>query len=241
MTVSPPTDFPAADGYQAVEPGLMFSLSPMMMLGLLLLLVLAAALGWMMARRQAPTDDPSEGIYDAIKKAIGTASGAPRDQVVATARKLKSTIDARLGAVLTLADGLGGPCATLDQALRGLGSDHGTTGSHDPEPQPVPTFVIHAKRDVTIHAVEPTPPETAHGHGPHDHAPADPHGSHSGDHDAHAKPVDAATQIANIRAAVHALSDHWTDRPARLKDLRAARSQLMSPVSGTGDRVWNRS
>lgn len=244
MTVSAPTDFPTPDAYQSASPDLFLSLPPMMIFGFIVLLLLAAALGWMMARRRTPDDDPSEAIYDAIKKAIAAASGAPRDQVVATARKLRSTLDDRLGAVLAVSRGLGGPCAELDTALEGLApDDHGGHDGHDkPESPASPSFVIHAQRDVTIHAVEPAKGDDhadgKDGHG--DRSASDPgkqaaHGNPAPGH-AHGKPVDAQTQIANIRAAVHALSDHWTDKAARLAELRAARRQL---TTGGGTRSAN--
>src|SRR6218665_944363 len=110
MSPPTPTDFPAPDAYYTQEPGgLFFSLSPMMTATLILLLGLALLLGWLWGRSKRPSDDPSEAIYTAIKKALAEATGAPRDSVIATARKAQTTIKTQLGDVLVLAKGLAGP------------------------------------------------------------------------------------------------------------------------------------
>jgi len=252
MSAPTPTDFPAPDAYYAPEPGgLFFSLSPMMTATLILLLGLALLLGWLWGRRTRPTDDPSEAIYNAIRKALAEATGAPRDTVIAAARKAQATIKAQLGDVLGLAKGLAGPYGALGPALDGIDKSPPKAG-HKPDHKPeahaeksgVDKVIIKA-RDVFIsHAPAPDShddhdaghkdgpgKDDGKAHGDKGHA-GDHGGGHGGGHGGahggdHAPgPLSAAAQIDAVRAAIHNLSDHWSDKPARIAELRAARKQL---------------
>jgi hypothetical protein len=236
MSAPTPTDFPTPDGYYTPEAGgLFFSLSPMMTATLILLLGLALLLGWLWGRSKRPGDDPSEAIYTAIRKALAEATGAPRDTVIAAARRAQAVIKAQLGDVLLLAHGLAEPYDALGPALEGV--DH---GHHEPEPhKPEATEksgiekVIIKARDVFItspavsddHKGGDAPDD--HGHGKDDHGKGHGagHGGHGSGHGS-GKKLDTATQIERVRAAIHNLSDHWSDKAARLAELRAARKQL---------------
>jgi hypothetical protein len=231
MSAPTPTEFVSVDGYYTPEDGgLLFSLSPVMAAGVVILLGLALLLGWLWGRRTRPTDDPSEAIYTAIRKALSEATGAPRDAVVATARKAQATLKARLGDVLLLAHGLAEPYDALGPALEGVDDGPPEPAPHKPEPvdrSGLEKLVIKA-RDVFIsspaaaaHVADGDHGDGHSGHGKDDHGAG--HGSHG--HGVGRK-LDAATQIERVRAAVHTLSDHWSDKPARLAELRAARKQL---------------
>jgi hypothetical protein len=245
MSAPTPTDFPAPDGYYTPEAGgLFFSLSPMMTATLILLLGLALLLGWLWGRSKRPGDDPSEAIYTAIRKALAEATGAPRDGVIAAARRAQTVIKDQLGDVLVLARGLAGPYGALGPALEGVDKsppkgDH--KSDHKPETHAeksgVEKVIIKA-RDVFIshapasdgHADDH---KDGHGdsHGKDDKGHGGGHGDkpghdagHGGDHPP--KTLSAAAQIDAVRAAIHSLSDHWSDKGARIKELQAARKQL---------------
>lgn len=242
MSAPTPTDFPAPDAYYTQEPGgLFFALSPAMTTTLVLLLGLAVLLGWLWGRSKRPSDDPSEAIYTAIKKALAEATGAPRDSVIAAARKAQATIKDQLGDVLVLAKGLAGPYGALGPALEGIDKSppKAEHKEHKPEAHAeksgVEKVIIKA-RDVFIsHAPASDGHDDDHkdgdGHGKDDKAHGGGHGDKpaagghgGGDHPP--KTLSAAAQIEAVRAAIHTLSDHWSDKPARLAELRAARKQL---------------
>ena len=89
MSVPTPTDFATADHVYTPEGGgLFFSLSPMMVAAVVVMLGLAVMLGWLWGRRKRPADDPSEAIYGTIRKALTEATAAPRDTVIALTRRL---------------------------------------------------------------------------------------------------------------------------------------------------------
>ncbi|QTC90583.1 hypothetical protein [Brevundimonas goettingensis] len=244
MSAPTPTDFPAPEGYYTPEAGgLLFSLSPMMTATLILLLGLALLLGWLWGRSKRPGDDPSEAIYTAIRKALAEATGAPRDSVISAARKAQTVIKDQLGDVLVLAKGLAGPYGALGPALDGVDkSPH--KGDHKPDHKPethaeksgVEKVIIKA-RDVFIsHAPASDSHDDDHGkdghgngHGKDDKGHGDKpapggRGGHGGDHPP--KTLSASAQIEAVRAAIHNLSDHWSDKGARIKELQAARKQL---------------
>jgi len=249
MSAPTPTDFPAPDAYYTQEPGgLFFSLSPAMTATLILLLGLAVLLGWLWGRSKRPSGDPSEAIYTAIKKALAEATGAPRDSVIAAARRAQAVIKDQLGDVLVLAKGLSGPYGALGPALDGIDKSP-PKADHKPDHKPeahaeksgVEKVIIKA-RDVFIsHAPASDGHDDDHGKDGHGDGHKDGHGKDEKGHDKPAggghggghgggdhppKTLSAAAQIEAVRAAVHNLSDHWSDKPARLAELRAARKQL---------------
>lgn len=241
MSVPTPTDFATADHVYAPEGGgLFFSLSPMMVAGVVVMLGLAVMLGWLWGRRKRPADDPSEAIYGTIRKALTEATAAPRDTVIASARKAQSVIKTQLGDVLSLAHGLAEPFDALGPSLEGI--DHGhhepEAEKHEPPVEPSIERVVIKARDVFIsspamasanehdadlgHSGAEGHVKDGHGTKPHGGAHR---GTHGGGHGP-AKTLDTATQIERVRAAIHDLSDHWSDKAARLSELRAARKQL---------------
>ncbi|HEX8470259.1 MAG TPA: hypothetical protein VF633_04030 [Brevundimonas sp.] len=240
MSAPTPTEFVSLEGaYTPEGSGLFFSLSPMMGATMVVMLGLALLLGWFWGRRQRPTDDPSEAIYGTIRKALTEATAAPRDTVIASARKAQSTIKAQLGHVLGLAHGLAGPFGALGPALDGIDPSHREPEppQHDaPAKSSIERVVIKA-RDVFISSPALSSAhehDADHGHGDTEGHGAKPHGGghREGQGGAHwsghgpGKPLDTATQIDRVRAAIHDLSDHWSDKAARVGELRAARKQL---------------
>lgn len=260
MSLPNPSEFQSVDGfYEPADGGLLFSFPPVMVAAVIVLLLAALLLGWLMGRRGRPDTDPSDAIYGAIKKAVSAAAGAPRDSVAITARHLKTVLEDRLGAVRRLGHGVHGPYAALDDALEGFGEaeDDHHKPDHD-DHKKADAGPLGAARKVTINARNFVLNATHSGHA------AEAADDHGGDHDDHGdkpghgaddkhdhgaghghgarKRLDGKAQLAAIRAAVHDFSDYWSDKPARLKDLREARRQLTTGQSpGSGDRVWDKS
>lgn len=227
-----PSEFPGA-AYDPVDAPVFFSLPPALLALVLLLILLALACGWHGRERFGPRPrDPSQGVYDAIRKAAEDALKASRDDVHARARRLVDTVERRLGGVIALSDGLGGPWrdirAVLDPDPKahddGPGGVHGK-GHHSGRSE---LMVINTGKMV-VHAGgagaekdDHDSPEPAG----EDH-PGDAHGP--GRHPkpgGHGPEPDRRDEVARLRAALHAFADHWRDRPRRLAELRRARSDL---------------
>lgn len=240
MSVPTPTDFAVTDhAYTPEGGGLFFSLSPMMVAAVVVMLGLAVMLGWLWGRRKRPADDPSEAIYGTIRKALTEATAAPRDTVIASARRAQSVIKTQLGDVLSLAHGLAEPFDALGPALEGI--DHGhhepEAPKHEPPSKPSIERVVIKARDVFISSLAVASAKEhdadhgqgdGEGHVKEGHGTKPNDGAHGGGHGP-GKPLDTATQIERVRAAIHDLSDHWSDKAARLSELQAARKQLTRP------------
>ncbi len=265
MSLPNPSEFQSVDGFYAPQDGgVLFTLPPVLIAGVALLILLAALLGWWMGRARRSDEDPTQAIYDSIKKAVTAAAGAPRDSVAITARHLQTVLSERLGAVRRLGHGMDGPCVALDDALEGYGEaeDPHKPGHDDKDKKDdkaAPTTL--GARKVTINARHVVVNTTHAGHGVEE-APHAGHGDHADDahgdghghddkhgHDKHGdghgrgprKRLDGKAQTAAIRAAVHDFSDYWSDKPARLKDLREARRQLTTLPSPSSDRhPWDK-
>lgn len=232
-----PTEFqgPADSAFNAIDPPVFFSLPPMMLAGLVLLLLAVALIAWF-ARdwTTTPAEDPCDDIYDRIRKASEAAVKARRDEVVPAARKLVEVLEGRLGGVLALAAGLGGPVKKIKGLLdgkrpEGHGGGHGpghddAHGGHAPATPAGPVFVNTGS--MVVHAGgEPSAPDDHKD----EHKPDKPHGGghDKGGHDKHKdEPLDHKAQVDLLRAEVHAFADHWADKSARLGELRRARADL---------------
>ena len=125
-----PSEFQSGPGFDTVEPDVFFSLSPVLLAAVLLLLALAIVLTWF-ARDLFGRKDPdaANDIWTAINTACLLAMGANSDQLLARARALREEITARLGPVLTLADGLNKPLGALDKAIKGKIKDDRATAA----------------------------------------------------------------------------------------------------------------
>ena len=226
-----PSEFPGA-AYDPVDAPVFFSLSPALLALILLLMLLALACGWFGRERFGPRPrDPSQGVYDAIRKAAEDALKASRDDVHARARRLVDTVERRLGGVIALSDGLCGPWRDIRAVL-------------DPEPKIQPDapcgdqgkapqkngselMVINTGKMV-FHAGGEA------GKGGHD-SPDSAGKDHPGDAQdpghhhksgGHGGESDRRDEVARLRAALHAFADHWRDKPRRLAELRRARADL---------------
>ncbi len=242
MSLPSPSEFQSVDGfYEPQDGGVLFTLSPLLLLAVALLLVLAGLFGWWIGRRKSDGEDPSQAIYDAIKKAVTAAAGAPRDSVMITARHLNTVLEDRLGAVLRIGHGLGDPHEALTQALDGHGpADHEPDKDHTADPHTGVNKVTINARSVVLNT-HAAPAEIAAADPHSDPHPPGDHGSAHGSGHGHTRPLDAKAQLAAVRAAVHDLSDYWSDKPARLKDLREARKQLTTtPPPSSDNRVGDR-
>lgn len=229
-----PSEFAGA-AYEPVNAPVFFSLSPALLALILLLILLALVCGWHGRERFGPRPrDPSQGAYDAIRKAAEEALKASRDDVHARARRLVDTVERRLGGVLALADGLGGPFrdirAVLDPEPKTHDEPHGARhGKGESGRRPglmvvnTGKMVVHAGggRETDEGAAAPAPHPGTDDHGESALGP----GRHDA-HDGHARDPDRRDEVARLRAALHAFADHWRDRPRRLAELRRARADL---------------
>lgn len=227
-----PTEFDnPATAYTPVQGDLFFSLPPILML-LILFFVFALVVTalWMSGAWPGGRDrrhDPCEAIYDAVRKAAEEALKASRDEVHAKARRLADVVERRLGGVLALSDGLGGPWrdirAVLDPEAKADeprneacgGSGHGAGG-----------VMVLNTGSMVVHAGAAPGKD---GCDPHDEAPgpARPHhGAVAPAAKDHGGEPDRRDEVARLRAALHAFADHWRDKPRRLAELRRARADL---------------
>ena len=212
-----PSEFGSdAPGYEAVEPDVLFSLTPTLMALFALALLAAVVVGWL-AGRQNPerASDGARRIYEEIEDSVKDAVKAPQRQVADRAAKLHAAIRENLGPVLTLSGGLSGPYDALGDLLDGRKPDHGGRDHKDDHPD-------HEEHDEDKASPLKSLINVVINHGDdHDH------GRHPGKgHDHHDQPVSAGEQTRRLRAAVHAIADHWAEREARLAELRAARDAL---------------
>lgn len=245
------TDFAPAHGFSRLDPPVFLGLDPTLLIGLILLL-LAVAVGMYLLgqgrRGEAggpDADRAAEEIHDAILKASQAAMSARSDQLLSRAETLRSVVADLLGPVLVIGNDVGKPIAQLTEALKGRGAAKDDHGKHDAHAAHAPVHADTARQPVTINQIYVGgAPATAeahdHGHdGDHDHKPG--HGGHDKDRD-----LTASEQIDAVSRAVRAFHDHWSRRPERIRELRAARIALSRRpparlLEGSdGGRVWDR-
>jgi len=118
-----PTDFPDSGyGLEPVQPGLVMGIDPLLTLLLGVVVVAAIAAAWLAGRTWGPGRKPADAI-DAIHREILHAAvlamSAGDSELPGRARALRAVITARLGPLLQVAKGAGGPVKALDQALAG--------------------------------------------------------------------------------------------------------------------------
>ena len=131
-----PSEFGSdAPGYEAVEPDVLFSLTPTLLALFALALLAAVVVGWL-AGRQNPerASDGARRIYEEIEDSVKDAVKAPQRQVADRAAKLHAAIRENLGPVLTLSGGLSGPYDALGDLLDGRKPDHGGRDHKDDHP-----------------------------------------------------------------------------------------------------------
>lgn len=226
------SEFPWGPQY---EPGL---LTPMGVLGwvvaaalLLALLVTARNAGGGERRRKGDDAQLTE-IYTTVLTAARYALKQDEFGILRGADVLRRVVKSHLGGVLLAGGGLGKHLKALGETM-GEGEkksgkhdkphkDHGG-GKHEPHPQPAaPSTVaetVHG-HSITLNigadVLEKPAHDTAHGHGDHGH-------------DDHETPPSLENQLLLVRKAVRDFEAWWSDRPARISELRAARDDLTLP------------
>jgi hypothetical protein len=248
-----PSDFEAAEGvYSRVDEPLFLGLPPLLAL-ILFLLLLAVAAGMFFLGRwhleqsggrdadKAPAD-----IHKAILKASNAAMAASSNDLKSRAEALKAVIRERLGPVLDLAGGIAGPFEALEEALAGEvtesrdahggghGGDHGNRKAHGCTCD-TPRNCTCTPASVTINQVYvgglPVAGAAGCGEAGHHHPGCGHdktnHASHDGDaHPDGTRHMTGPEQIDALSRAVRKFHDHWSDGPARIRELRDARRAL---------------
>ena len=205
-----PSEFQSGPGFDTVEPDVFFSLSPVLLAAVLLLLALAIVLTWF-ARDLFGRKDPdaANDIWTAINTACLLAMGANSDQLLARARALREEITARLGPVLNLAGGLNTPLGPLDKAIKGKIKDDRPTvaaAACAPHVTVLQNSQIVVKGEDCGGTAPVAPPATP--------APAT-------DRD-----MTDTERAAALRSAIGTFHDHWSQKALRLGELRKARHAL---------------
>jgi hypothetical protein len=218
-------DFPpAADVYSPLPDQLALGLPPLL-LGLMILVLLAAGLaGWVLGhRRQTPGSSDGAAIWKAIDDDIRAAMTAHSDGLRDKATALSRTVEARLGRTLALTGGLKAfsalKTALKDPEPAAHASDHGVSNaaapSHDAD---------HAtnKHDTELHlaavVIERASQVVIH-------SPPPPTGAASGGHEPPKPPTEAEQRDA-IRKALSELNDWWRLKDARIAEIEAVHREL---------------
>lgn len=233
-----PSDFtPAESVYEPAGSDLFFSLPPMGLAALALLLLLAFALGWFGRDWRRPrTGDAAETLWKALDDAAKDAMKADNGALAGKAEALAAEIDRRLGATLMLGKGLAGPLGALRKALKGerpvsahsdgsedhdtgrdshahdAHADHAAPGDHGVNERAAPAASAHATT-VNINVGQgPTPPRPTPPIQTPDHPPR--------------RPLSAEERDRALRLAVADFNEHWRRRAERIGELRRAHGEL---------------
>lgn len=206
-----PSEFQSSGGFDTVEPDVFFSLSPVLLAGFLLLLALAVVLTWFardLFGRKAP--DAADDIWTAINTTCLLAMGANSDQLLARAKALREEIKARLGPVLTLAEGINKPLGPLDKAITGKVKDDRATATTAAACAPHVTLLQNSQIVVKGEDCGATTPVAP---------PATPPPATDRD-------MTDAERAAALRSAIGTFHDHWSQKAPRVAELRKARHAL---------------
>ncbi|WP_417231601.1 hypothetical protein [Brevundimonas sp.] len=206
-----PSEFQSGGGFEPVTPDVFFSLPPMLVAGFLLLLVLVMVLTWF-ARDLFGRNDPdaAEVIWTAINAACQSAMAANSDQLLARAKALRETINARLGPVLTLTGDFNKPLAVLDKAITGKTTDERAAKTAGGACTPHLTVLQNSQ--IVVEGKDSAAPPAA------DSARSSPPAT---DRD-----MTDAERASALRSAIGAFHDHWSHRALRVGELRRARRAL---------------
>ncbi|WP_339933459.1 hypothetical protein [uncultured Brevundimonas sp.] len=205
-----PSEFQNGGGFDPVTPDVFFSLPPMLLAAFLLLLALAIVLTWF-ARDLFGRKDPdaADDIWTAISAACQSAMAANSDQLLARAKALREAINARLGPVLTLTDGLNKPLTALDKAIKGKSQDERATTTTGGSCAPHLTVLQNSR--IVLKGDSAGDPAT---------------GSARSSPPATVRDMTDAERASALRSAIGAFHDHWSDKTLRLGELRKARHTL---------------
>lgn len=224
-----PTEFQAPDAYEAVDSPLFLGLEPLLLAILVALGALLFFLGWMVRNAQTRRDPDAAGsIWKAVDDALKAAMKADGGSLVGKAEDVERVIRKRLGATLSIAHGLNPGLASLKAALAGqrhvphahaeTHDDHDDPG-HDKPADDGPATESSSSTSVTQITVINGVRERGQGGGPGGGG-----GGHGG-HD-HGGSLSPRERDHTIRAAIADLNDWWRDKDARIREMRAAYSEL---------------
>lgn len=245
------TDFRAAEAfYEPQSPDLWLSLSPALVLVLLLLGAAAFLGGLWLGRRRRPAEDATADVWKAIDGACQAAMKANSDALPDKARALRQAVEDRLGPVLRLSDGLAKPVKALDEALKARVAvdpadkpshgDHGHGPGHGAAPAAVTVVsnshvvIKDGRAAAKPHEDKPGDHDGAHGPATKDghHGPAKPH------EPPRMRDMTVEERADALRRAVSRLNDHWCQKAVRLAELRAARRALIRTAPLPKAPVW---
>ncbi|MFN4288631.1 MAG: hypothetical protein ACK4E3_09070 [Brevundimonas sp.] len=215
-----PLEFPVENAAPVLDPTLL-ALAGLLVLALVVVAFCSGS--WWRGRELGHSRaHVCEDIYDAIARAADKAAGARRPEVIARCGDLVQVLERTLGPVIRL----GGDLAHFHGRLKaGLHPE----AAYEPPPRPridshapastgvTNTIGAHAVVHQTFISGEPRD-EAGHGergHGEKGRGDSDDRGKDSVD-------------IATARAAALAFRDYWSERAARLDDLRAAQKALLT-------------
>jgi hypothetical protein len=244
-------DFAAPDAvYAPAGEGLMLGLPPLLLFMLLLLFAAVAALAWWMGRNSVsgPSGDdaaPAE-IHRAILAASSAAMAASSNELKARAQALRDLIADLLGPVLDVAKGVTPPLKALDEALKGekkvdakataapppAAASHPkpACGCGKPEACTCPTGGPVTVNQVYIGGVAVAPPASCGCAGAHKadctHAGVASKPEPQPVPKPETQAMTGPEQIEALAKAVRQFHDHWLDGPARIRELKAARTAL---------------
>ena len=188
-------------------------IDPTLLIFGILLLIGAGVAGFLLGRHRNPKAVRYASLkhrlrlHEEIDKAVKEATGAPDSQIIHKAERLQRRVQSELGDVVAL-----GPTLSAIEALRralaeaGQGGDHGGHGGHDGG------AIIVNTGHLVVNAAEP--------------ASENHHSDHA---DGHSRARTHAETVEAVRAGVNAVNNLWSNKSARLDELRRAQIQLSPP------------
>lgn len=225
------TDFQGGGAFEPVDPPVFLGLDPLFLALLVALGALLFLLGWMLRSGQTRRDpDAADAIWKAIDDALKAAMKADGGALAGKAEDVERVIRKRLGATLSIANGLNPGLASLKAALAGqrhtphahaeAHDDHGDHDHDEPADDGHATETSSSTSVTQITVINGVRERGrgggagggGHGHGGHDHG-----GSLSPRERDHA-----------IRAAIADLNDWWRHKGERIGEMRAAHHELSS-------------
>lgn len=223
------TDFQGGGTFEPVDPPVFLGIEPLLLALLVAIGAVLFFLGWQLRNSQTSRDtDAAERIWKAIDEALKAAMKADGGALVGKAEEVERVIRKRLGATLSIANGLNPGLDSLRSALDGrrhvphahshaeAHDDHGDHGHDDhadddhgaeesSSASVTQITVINGNRDGRRSGI---------GHGA---------GGRNPDHGGSLSPRE---RDHAIRAAIADLNDWWRDKDARIGEMRAAHREL---------------
>lgn len=222
-------DFATADPANApLDPPLFIGADPALWGALILLLGVAALIGWLLgARRGSGPHDAAHAIWDAVDDAAKDAMKADTEALPAKAAHLRRVLTTRLGKTLAFGGELTGCVKALDGALKGEAEDKAAPPTRPEaiaatEHREAEPASASAAANVTIVAVHAAPaPTTAPASAPAPDKPA-------------TRPMTTRERNDALRLAVAAFNDYWRHRALREGEMSAVVAELCNPGAGHG-------